>query len=54
MMIGYALKYYYMDIWWNWLLPPIVCLSLLIMTVTFLAISLERVLDPRLKDALGA
>ena len=54
MMIGYALKYYYMDIWWNWLLPPIVCLSLLIMTVTFLAISLERVLDPRLKEALGA
>jgi len=53
MMISYALKYYYMDIWWNWLLPPIACLSLLIMTVTFLAISLERVLDPRLKEALG-
>jgi peptide/nickel transport system permease protein len=53
MMIGYALKYYYMDIWWNWLLPPIACLSLLIMTVTFLAISLEKVLDPRLKEALG-
>lgn len=53
MMIGYAVKYYYMDIWWNWLLPPIVCLSLLIMAVTFLAISLEKVLDPRLKDALG-
>jgi peptide/nickel transport system permease protein len=53
MMIGYAVKYYYMDIWWNWLLPPIVCLSLLIMAVTFLAISIEKVLDPRLKDALG-
>jgi peptide/nickel transport system permease protein len=53
MMIGFALKYYYMDIWWNWLLPPIVCLSLLIMAVTFLAISLEKVLDPRLKEALG-
>ena len=53
MMIGYAIKYYYMDIWWNWLLPPIVCLSLLIMCVTFLAISLERILDPRLKEALG-
>jgi len=53
MMIGYAVKYYYMDIWWNWLLPPIVCLSLLIMAVTFLAISLEKVLDPRLKEALG-
>ncbi|MBA7630745.1 MAG: ABC transporter permease [Desulfobacteraceae bacterium] len=53
MMISYALKYYYMDIWWNWLLPPIGCLSLLIMAVTFLAISLEKVLDPRLKQALG-
>jgi len=53
MMIGYAVKYYYLDIWLNWLLPPIVCLSLLIMTVTFLAISLEKVLDPRLKEALG-
>ena len=52
-MIAYAVKYYYMDIWWNWLLPPIVCLSLLIMAVTFLAISLEKVLDPRLKEALG-
>jgi peptide/nickel transport system permease protein len=53
MMIAFALKYYYMDIWWNWLLPPIVCLSLLIMAVTFLAISLEKVLDPQLKEALG-
>jgi peptide/nickel transport system permease protein len=52
-MISYALKYYYMDIWWNWLFPPIVCLSLLIMTVTFLAISLEKVLDPRLREVLG-
>ena len=53
MMIALAVKYYYMDIWWNWLLPPIACLSLLIMAVTFLAISLEKVLDPRLKEALG-
>lgn len=52
MMIGYALKYYYMDIWWNWLMPPIICFSLLIMAVTFLAISLEKVLDPRLKESL--
>ena len=27
-MISYALKYYYLDIWWHWLLPPVVCLSL--------------------------
>ena len=48
MMISYALKYYYLDVWWNWLIPPILCLTLLIMTVTFLAISLEKVFDPRL------
>ena len=52
MMISYALNYYYMDTWWNWLLPPIACLSLLIMTVTFLALSLEKILDPRLKEQL--
>jgi len=51
-MISYALKYYYLDIWWNWLLPPVFLLSLLIMTVTFLAISLEKVFDPRLKEAV--
>lgn len=51
-MISYGLKYYYLDIWLNWLLPPILSLSLIIMTATFLAISLERVFDPRLKEAL--
>jgi peptide/nickel transport system permease protein len=50
-MISYALKYYYLDVWWNWLFPPILCLTLLIMTVTFLAVSLEKVFDPRLKEA---
>jgi peptide/nickel transport system permease protein len=52
LMISYALKYYYLDIWLNWLLPPIICLTLLIMCATFLSISLERVFDPRLKEAL--
>jgi peptide/nickel transport system permease protein len=51
MMISYGLKYYYLDVWWNWLLPPILCLTLLIMAVTFLAVSLEKVFDPRLKEA---
>lgn len=50
-MISYGLKYYYLDVWWNWLLPPILCLSLLMMTVTFLAVSLEKVFDPRLREA---
>ncbi len=52
MMISYALQFYYMDIWWYWLFPPIVCLSLMIMMVTFLAISLEKVLDPRLRQSM--
>jgi peptide/nickel transport system permease protein len=52
-MISYALRYYYMDVWWNWLFPPILCLSLLIVSVTFLAISLEKVLDPRLRDMMS-
>ena len=51
-MISYALKYYYLDTWLNWLLPPIFCLTILIMSSTFLAISLEKVFDPRLKEAL--
>ncbi|MFO8088983.1 MAG: ABC transporter permease [Desulfatiglandaceae bacterium] len=51
-MINYALRYYYMDIWINWLLPPVVCLTLLIMASTFLAVSLEKVFDPRLKEAV--
>ena len=52
LMISYGLKYYYLDIWLNWLLPPILFLTLLIMTSTFLSISLEKVFDPRLKEAL--
>ena len=51
-MISYALKYYYLDVWLNWLLPPIGCLTLLIMTSVFLAVSLEKVFDPRLKGAM--
>lgn len=51
-MIHHAIGYYYLDIWWNWLIPPVFCLSLLIMCVTFLAISLEKLFDPRLKETL--
>jgi peptide/nickel transport system permease protein len=49
-MISYGLKYYYLDIWLNWLMPPIILLSVLIMAATFLAISFEKVFDPRLKE----
>jgi len=52
LMISFALKYYYLDIWLNWLLPPIMVLSLLIMAATFLAVGMEKVFDPRLKELL--
>jgi peptide/nickel transport system permease protein len=52
LMIHYALKYYYMDIWLNWLVPPVLLLSVLIMGTTFVTVSLERVFDPRLKTAV--
>ncbi len=51
MMIQYAMKYYYMSIWWNWLLPPLAALSLLLLTITFVVISLEQALDPRLRES---
>ncbi len=49
-MIHYALRYYYMEVWWNWLAPAVACLSLSIMAAGFMAISLEKVLDPRLRS----
>jgi peptide/nickel transport system permease protein len=49
-MIRFALKYYYLDVWWHWLLPPILCLTLMMMAFTFLAVSLEKVFDPRLRE----
>ncbi len=49
-MIRYALQYYYLDVWLNWLMPPVFCFTLIIMSVTFLAISLEKTFDPRLKE----
>jgi peptide/nickel transport system permease protein len=49
-MIRFALKYYYLDVWWHWLLPPILCLTMMMMAFTFLAVSLEKVFDPRLRE----
>ena len=51
-MISYGLKYYFLDVWVNWLLPPILCLSLLIMSMTLIAMRLENIMDPRLRNIL--
>ncbi len=49
-MIRDAVEFYYLDLWWHWLLPPVFCLTLMLMSLTFIAIGLEQTFDPRLKD----
>jgi peptide/nickel transport system permease protein len=49
-MIRDAIEFYYLDLWWHWLLPPVFCLTLMLMSLTFIAIGLEQTFDPRLKD----
>lgn len=53
-MINYALKFYYLDVWWHWLAPPVICLALMMTTVTIIAVSLEGVFDPRLRESWQA
>ena len=47
------MKFYYMNVWWNWLMPPVLVLCLLIMTITFVVISMEKAVDPRLRENSG-
>jgi len=50
-IINHAMKYYYQQIWWNWLLPPVILLSLFTITTTLMIISIETVFDPKLREA---
>ncbi len=50
-MIRNALSFYYTSAWAWWLLPPGICLSLLILSFLFIGHSLEKVMEPRLKNA---
>ncbi len=50
-MMHHALKFYYLPVWKWWLLPPGAALSLLILSFTFLGYSLERIIEPRLRNA---
>ncbi len=45
-----GIQYYYLDIWWHWLLPPLLCLSLLILSLTLLAVGCEALFDSRLRE----
>nr|QNO47042.1 hypothetical protein NBCJMJBN_00003 [Methanosarcinales archaeon ANME-2c ERB4] len=48
-MMSYAMRYLYLDVWWNWLLPPVIALSLLIISLGFISYAIEEIFDPRLR-----
>ncbi|MEW6487132.1 MAG: ABC transporter permease [Thermodesulfobacteriota bacterium] len=48
LMIRTGSQFYYLAGWWHWLLPPVACLTLLLLALTCLAVSLEQAFDPRL------
>ncbi|MEA1907178.1 MAG: ABC transporter permease [Euryarchaeota archaeon] len=48
-MMSYALQYYKYDIWFNWLLPPVFALSLIIISLGLISYAVEEIFDPRLR-----
>ena len=48
-MMSYAMRYLYLDVWFNWLLPPVLALSLLIISLGFISYAIEEIFDPRLR-----
>ncbi len=52
-MISYATHHLYLDIWFNWLLPPVLSLSLIIISLAFISYAVEEISDPRLRRDHG-
>ena len=50
-MIHHALNFYYLPVWKWWLIPPGAAVSLLITGFAFTGNALEKIIDPRLRDA---
>nr|QNO49803.1 hypothetical protein DBPBNLAN_00013 [Methanosarcinales archaeon ANME-2c ERB4]QNO49944.1 hypothetical protein FNHNGOKL_00012 [Methanosarcinales archaeon ANME-2c ERB4] len=48
-MMSYAMRHLYLDIWYNWLLPPVLSLSMLIISLALISYAIEEIFDPRLK-----
>jgi len=50
-MMSYAMRYLdpCFGIWFNWLLPPVVALSLLIISLGLISYAIEEIFDPRLR-----
>ncbi len=49
LMMHYALKFYYLEVWKWWLLPTGLALSVTIMAFVFIGHALETAMDPRLR-----
>jgi peptide/nickel transport system permease protein len=49
LMMHYALKYYYLEVWKWWLLPTGLALSVTIMAFVFIGHAFETAMDPRLR-----
>lgn len=52
-MISYATHHLYLNIWFNWLLPPVLSLSLIIISLAFVSYAVEEISDPRLRRDHG-
>ncbi|MBC2697630.1 MAG: ABC transporter permease [ANME-2 cluster archaeon] len=48
-MMSYAMRYLYLDVWYNWLLPAVLSLSILIISLALISYAIEEILDPRLR-----
>ncbi|MHC1575046.1 MAG: ABC transporter permease [Candidatus Methanogasteraceae archaeon] len=48
-MMSYAMRYLYLDVWFNWMLPPVIALSLLIISLGLISYAIEEIFDPRLR-----
>lgn len=48
-MMSYAMRYLYLDVWFNWLLPPVIALSLLIISLGLISYAIEEIFDPRMR-----
>ncbi|MEA2032615.1 MAG: ABC transporter permease subunit, partial [Euryarchaeota archaeon] len=49
LMMHYALKFYYLEVWKWWLLPTGLALSITIMAFVFIGHAFETAMDPRLR-----
>jgi len=50
-MMNRALEFYYLPVWAWWLLPAGIMLSLILISLTLLNNLIEKIIDPRLRDA---